>query len=231
MPDITSAPPDDLDLGRLFRRWDRFESLKDWKRAGFQPLREKEGKIFVLRHEDIDRYLFKKYGSRNERSADEQLENYQYRVAGSALLRGHIVRSNLRHVVASKKWLCELPAEPGARGEGKSPHVLVVERQMILGPEESQDRYRHLDAETARELCTLLFAFRGLDMTEFPSRNAPFTREGTIAFIDTEHVRIGSKKLRSRRRYYQKYVDVLFSKHRRLADDMWRQLAQGANLR
>ena len=223
MPKI-SPPPDNIDLGRLFHRWPEFESLKDWKKAGFQTLRAKEGKILVLSHKGADRYLFKKYGSSSQRSAKEQLKNYQNRIAGALLLRKHINDNDLRRVVVPQKWLCELPTESGSRG--KSPHVLVVERHRILDAEESQKRYRHLDAETAREMCTILFAFRGLDLTEFTSRNAPFTRDGKIAFIDTEYINPSSKKLRSRIKYYDKYLDIMLSKHRRLAEDVWKELVK-----
>ena len=223
------SPPDDLDLDKLFRGWSDFESLKDWKDAGFRTLRAKEGKIFVLRHKGEDRYIFKKYGSDNGRSANEQLENYQNRVAGAALLRKHITDNDLRRVVVPQKWICALPAESGS--SRNSPYVLIVEHHRILGAEESQERYRHLDAETAREICTILFAFRGLDLTNVPSRNAPFTRDGKIAFIDTEYVKLSSKKLRSRRKYYDKYLNIMLSKHRRLAEDVWKELLKTTDLK
>jgi len=73
-----------------------------------------------------------------------------------------------------------------------------------------------------------LFAFRGLDFTV---RNAPFTRVGTISFIDTEYINPSRKKLRSRRNYYQKYIDRMLSKHQRLADDVWQELAKTADLK
>ena len=226
MTEGMSPPPDDIDLGRLFRHWPEFESPKDWRKAGFEILRDKEDKILVVSHKSAARYLFKKYDSDDYRSPKEQLKKYQSRVAGAALLRSHIINNSLRHVVVPRKWLCELPAKSSSKG--KSPYVVVVERHRILDVDESKQRYRHIDAETAREMCTILFAFRGLDFT---TRNAPFTRDGKIAFIDTEYVKLNSKKLRSHRKYYQKYIDSVFSKHRRLAEEVWNELVKTADLK
>ena len=226
MLEIISPPPDGVDLSRLFHRWPDFESPKDWRRAGFEILRDKEDKILVVSHESADRYLFKKYGSGDFRSAKEQLEKYGSRVTGAAMLRSHIANNGLRHVVVPQKWLCELPTESGSKG--KSPHVVIVERHRILDADESEARYRRVDAEAARELFTILFAFRRLDFT---ARNAPFTRDGKISFIDTEYVRISSKKLRSRKNYYQRYIDSMLSKHSRLAEDVWKELAKASGLK
>ena len=223
MPDLLSSPPADLDLGKLFHRWTEFDSPKDWRSAGFQILRDKEDKILVLGHKSTDRYLFKKYSSDDHRSPSEQLKKYQNRVRGAALLRAHIVNNDLHHVVVPHKWLCELPGKSGSKG--KSPHVVIVERHRILDPEESAQRYRRIDAEAARELCTILFAFRRLDFT---ARNAPFTREGKISFIDTEYIQPSRKKLKSRKNYYQRYVDSMLSKHQRLAEDVWKEIASRA---
>ncbi len=225
MPKIISPPPNDIDLDKLFHRWPEFESPKDWKHAGFQILQDKEDKILVVSHKSADRYLFKKYSSGDYRSPKEQLERYQRRVAGAARLRSHIAANGLRRVVVPQKWLCELPAASDSKG--KSPHVVVVERQRILDTDASEARYRHLDTETARELFTILFAFRGDFRTERSvTRNVPFTRDGTIAFIDTESVKLSSKKLRSRRTCYQKYIGWLLSKHQRLAEDVWDELVK-----
>lgn len=220
------SPPPGVDLVKLFRRWPEFESSKDWQKAGFIVLRDKEDKILVLSHKSADRYLFKKYSSDDFRSTEEQLEKYQNRVAGAVLLRSHIANNDLRHVVVPQKWLCELPAESGSKG--KSPHVVIVDRHRILDAEESADRYRRIDTEAARELCTILFAFRGLDFT---ARNAPFIRGGKISFIDTEYVQLSRKKLKVRKRYYWRYVDSMLSKHARLAEDVWRELAKASNLK
>jgi len=139
MAEIT-APPNDVDLDRLFHRWPTFESSKDWRKAGFDVLRDKEDKILVVRHEATPRYLFKKYSSSDARSPQEQLEKYQSRVDGAALLRAHIASNALRHVVVPQKWLCELPTSSSVKG--KSPYVVVVERHKILNTEESARCYR-----------------------------------------------------------------------------------------
>ena len=226
------SPPDDSVIGRLFHRWPKFESPKDWRKAGFHLLRvlsNRPDKILVVGHELTPRFLFKKYGSSDRQSPRAQLEKYQNRVAGASLLRSHIVKNGLRHVVVPQKWICALPAEPGSKGQ--STHVLVVERHKIRDADESAQCYRRIGAEAACELCTILFAFRGLD---FKARNAPFTRDGKISFIDTEHtaqVQLSRKKLDHHNNRYQKAVDLMLSKHLRLAEDVWKELVKTADLK
>lgn len=204
-----SPPPDHVDLARIFRHWTSLRSARDWEDEGFDLLRySKHDKIIVLHHEDAPRYLFKKFGRDHHRSPSEQFEKYAHRIRGAAMLRDHVTAQRLRHVVVPQKWLCELPAQPGSRG--MSPHVVIVERHKILDADESAWHYQHIDAEVAREVCTVVRAFQDLDFTV---RNAPFTRDGKISFIDTEYVN------RRNSQSIQRDVAKMLSRYQRLAQE------------
>lgn len=209
--------PASFDPRTLFRDPDMFDSADDWGGAGFKILRASDNKICVASHKSAEGYLFKKYVASGKREAlDDQLENYQTRIEGARRLRSFINDQRLRHVVVPSKWLRDLPRDFGSRGQ--SSHVLVVDRLDLLDDDASQRRYGDIDEDVLRELCVVLHAFRGLDST---AKNVPFTRDGRIAFIDTEHWNRHSKREKRSQRPFLKYLrEHLTSDRRRLAGKM-----------
>jgi hypothetical protein len=194
--------PATFDLGDLFRDPDMFDSADDWGEAGFKILRESDNKICVASHKAADGYLFKKYVSSGKRDAlDDQLQNYETRIEGARRLRAFIAERRLQYVVAPRKWLRELPPNFGSR---KQPaHILVVDRLDLLAADEAEEQYGRINEAVLRDLCVTLHAFRGLDST---AKNVPFTRDGKVAFIDTEHWNRHSDSKRSKQRPFLKYL-------------------------
>src|ERR1700674_3535974 len=136
--------PKSLDLEKLFRDPDIFDSRDDWHDAGFEVLsRSSDSKIMVASHEAVNGILFKKYAI--EISLKEQIENYARRIDGARRLKKFIEERELEHVVVPQKWLCELPHAFGS-GRKKS-HVLVVERLDLLNEDETIREYRDIDED------------------------------------------------------------------------------------
>ncbi len=202
-----------------------FETAEDWEKTGFKILRSSDNKICVASHKTADGYLFKKYVSSGKRdSLKDQIDNYSTRVDGARRLRSLIDEQGLRHVVVPRKWIRELPRDFGS---GKRPaHVLVVERLDLLDTRATERAYNKIDEAVLRDLCVALYAFRGLDST---AKNVPFTRDGKIAFIDTEHWnRHGDKKYK--RRFLKYLGEHLTSDRLRLAGKLWDKLEGGDRL-
>lgn len=175
--------PATLDLERLFRDRNMFDSAADWRGAGFEILRNSENKIVVASHLAVAGYLFKKYVNAGKRQDPlDQLANYTRRIDGANRLRALVEERHLRHIAAPRKWLRELPPRFDVRGQRS--HVLVVERLELLTEHTTAQRYGHIDEDALSDLCTVLHAFRGLDST---LKNMPFTAHGAVAFVDTEH--------------------------------------------
>ena len=217
--------PASINLEKLFRKSSMFDSIRAWREAGFEIIRESEEKILVASHKGADGYLFKKYGSDNPRSYNEQLEKYQSRIAGARLLREHLEANQIDRIVVPRKWLCALPDKFDVR-RGKPSYIVVVERYDILDRDKSKRRYREIDKDLLRDLCTILFKFRGLDFTP---RNVPFTRDHKIAYIDTEYLKLNTRKPRSRRRYYERHTGdgpAFSDKQLKLMAKLWDELAQ-----
>jgi hypothetical protein len=144
----------------------------------------------VGKHKRVKGYLFKKYS--DDVALDVQYANYVKRVEGARRFRALIAEKQLRHIAVPQKWLYELPREFSSGKPSYIPsYVLVVERLKILSNDKSRREYKRIDEEVLRDLCIVLHTFRGLD---FAVKNMPFTKDGQIAFIDTEHWEVGSAR-------------------------------------
>jgi len=217
--------PATFDTGELFQDPGMFDSPDDWADAGFRLLRASDNKICVASHKSVDGYLFKKYVASGKRdSLKDQLQNYQARLEGARRLRSLVAEGGLRHVAVPRKWLRELPSDFGSRRQPS--HVLVVERLDLLDDAESSREYGRIDDDALRDLCVVLHAFRGLDST---IKNVPFTSDGRMAFIDTEHWERHSEN-RDKRRFLKYIGDHLSSGSRRSAQRMWDRLSDGGDL-
>ena len=210
MPARRPIDPSAIDVGRLFPSPSMFTSRRGWAAAGFTVFdRHDETRIMVARHADLPGLLFKKYSSAV--SVDE-CKNYDARVEGADRLRTFIADRDLKHVVVPNKWILDLPAN-----HGRCEHVLLVEQLDLVSVSEVGHLYRTIADELLRELCLVLFHFRGLDSI---IDNVPFTTGGKLAFVDTEHWYGG------RRRPYLRYIRrYLSQENRRHAEELFRLLA------
>ena len=188
-----------------------FASRRDWAAAGFTVFeRHDETRVMVARHASVPGRLFKKYSSA---VSVDQCRNYDARVEGAGRLRAFIAQHDLKHVVVPNKRVLDLPAN-----HGRCEHVLLVEQLDLVSVSESERQYRTIADARLRELCLVLFHFRGLDSI---IDNVPFTTGGKLAFIDTEHWYGG------RRRPYLLYIRrFLSSENRRRAKKLFREFAR-----
>ena len=206
--------PASLDLGALFRDPGMFASRSAWSSAGFFVVeRSNAGKIMVARHPSAPGLLFKKYG--NDMSQKEQTRNFERRADGSRRLRAFVEDRRLRLVVP-RKAILELP-RPFCRKE--TAHVLVVEQIELLGDDQTKASYRRIDPQTLSDLCTLLFHYRGMDSN---AKNLPFTSDGRIALIDTEHWDRATSKA-----YLHHVGEYLSRDRKKLAKKIFGQLEDG----
>jgi hypothetical protein len=163
------------DLAALFREPEMFESRRAWGSAGFRVLGT-SGKIMVAAHPAARGLLFKKYSS--DVDERDQLHNFERRVEGADKLRAFVAEKRLGHIVVPRKHIVEL------RRPFKRSHVLVVEHLDLVADDQTKAAYRRIAPEVLRDLCVVLFRFRGMDSI---AKNLPFTTDGRIGLVDTEH--------------------------------------------
>jgi hypothetical protein len=191
------ADPRSRALERLFRDSRMFGSADAWRAAGFGIVvnNPHKDKILVARHSALAGYLFKRY--RNGVPSETQLAKYEGRIDGARRLKALIDERKLRRVVVPQKWLYELP-----RKFSREPsYVLIVEELPVLDKASSEQAHRHIDEDTLRELCAVFYACADLDFTAV---NAPFTKDGQVAFIDTEYLKWHDERSRK-----AKYMDCV----------------------
>jgi len=210
--------PGALDLAALFRDARMFRSREDWAAAGFTVVnRVNSGRIMVARHPAARGLLFKRYTS--DVSESDQTRNFERRVEGSRRLRAFVADRRLDRVVVAQKWLLELPRKRFDRGA----HILAVEQFDLMPEDRVQATYKAIDPSVLRDLCVVLFNFRGMDSNV---KNLPFVADGRVAFVDTEHWDRNSSKS------YLHHIEGYLSRDRKkLAARIFDQLADGGDAR
>lgn len=207
--------PAKLDLDTLFHDERMFDSRRAWTAAGFDVVaRSSSGKIMVARHPSVQGLLFKKYAS--DVPEADQTENYRRRLEGSKQLRAFADARRLRRVVIPRKWILKLPSL-SLRSE--TSRVLVVEQLDLLTEDQTKGAYRRIDPAVLRELCVVLFHFRGMDSI---AKNLPFVADGRIGLVDTEHWDRSTRKP-----YLHRVGEYLSKDHRKLAGQIFDKLEDG----
>jgi len=173
-------------LSNLFNDPDMFESPEHLRENGFEVIDRLDRRLMVASHPKLKNYLIKKF--LNEVPRKRQLRNYLSRINGAENLRHFIKLNKLQYIVTPKKWLYRLPIQFSNPKNGKYNYILIVEKMDICSSEdefneEIANRYYNIRFDILRELCIVLYRFRGLDSA---LRNMPFTHQNKIAFIDTE---------------------------------------------
>jgi hypothetical protein len=204
-----------LDVNALFRTRDMFSSRRAWEAAGFTLVnRTSNGKITVAQHASAPGILFKKYT--DDVDEDVQTKNFERRTDGSRRLRAFITERGLSHVAVPEKQILELPKSFSRRDR---VHILAVERLDVLDENSTKTAYAQIDPAVLRELCLVVFHYRGMDSN---TKNLPFVAGGKIGFIDTEHWDRGSTKS-----YLHHVSEYLSADRRKMAKRFFAQLDDG----
>lgn len=174
------------ELEHLFKDAGMFDSPQNLRQAGFVVFERVNRGLMVASYPGIKNYLFKKF--KNGVPQKKQLESYLNRINGATALSEFIHLNQLNHIVTPKKWLYRLPKNFSDPETGKRTYILIVEKIDICSGWKEFDgevakRYSNMDFNILRELCTVVYYFRGLDSE---IHNMPFTYRNKIAFIDTE---------------------------------------------
>ncbi|MCB1119820.1 MAG: hypothetical protein KDK65_07670 [Chlamydiia bacterium] len=161
---------------RFLSSWNTLERL-GFHRFGFSNA---TSQIIVAEHPTLKNYLIKAYTDESPLDGKKLLLS---RIRGAKLIAKKIAKSGLNNqFTVPKKWLYRLPH---ASPRTKQPYLLIVEKMDILPPEAWKQ-----SALITPELLVHLFQLTtklGL-ADSCQVLNIPFTADGKIAFIDTEHV-------------------------------------------
>lgn len=175
-------------LDRLFQKKRVTQSLDLFEQAGFRGAEmRKPTNIVVGKHPDFSGYLFKVF-----LDTQPPLCDWAYwlkRIEGAQSIQACIQQHGFQHFRVPQKWIYPLPDEPSPPNTSqyhRKNFILIVEDMDILSKEENLRAFKKkMTPQILQELHTILTE-EGLIGSVYP-KNIPFTRQGDLAFIDTEH--------------------------------------------
>nr|MBA3817005.1 hypothetical protein [Parachlamydiaceae bacterium] len=179
--------PIKANLDALFSMQRLLTSRKTLKHAGFNVLKHPQREIVIARHPALKGYLVKAYLD-NKRI--DEWRWWKKRIDGARQIQECIDRYNFNALMKTpKKWIYPLPSEPSppnVPGIQRKNFILVVEDMNILSKKENKKAFK---ARMTTPLLDAIFIVlsENLLVDSIFAPNIPFSRDGKIAFIDTEH--------------------------------------------
>lgn len=175
-------------LDRLFESQRVTLSKDTFEAAGLGKIQERQPtNIVVGKTPKITGIVIKAF--LDTQPALPEWDNWLRRILGAQSIRQCIKRHGYTKFKAPRKWIYPLPVLPAPPLHplyNRKNFILVVEDMRILSYQDNLDAYRHrMTKELLDQLYTILTE-EGLIDSVYPD-NIPFTKDGYIAFIDTEH--------------------------------------------
>jgi hypothetical protein len=171
------------------------ESDDALKKAGFlfRPNSTRTGMI-VARHMEMWGYLIKTHlDTKDVQNRDASI--WMHRVDGANLIRECIKAHGYEHLLKTpRKWLYPVPPD-STSGRYRQNFMLVVEDMHILEHSKNKDAFKKkMNIEKMDALVTVMKECRLNDCVYV--FNIPFSHDGRIAFVDTEHFNIKSRPIK-----------------------------------
>lgn len=174
-------------LDAIFTHVRATTSVKTFQKAGFECIAlRKWDNVVVAWHRKLKGYLVKAYMD-SQIGIDDQIALMK-RIEGAEAIRTAIqVLGYESYFKVPKKWLYLLPDFPPAQAELQRKKFILVEEDMNLVS--ASKNAKLWKKEVSRGLLKALYVLLqnlGLKDSVYIT-NIPFSRDGKIAFVDTEH--------------------------------------------
>ncbi|WP_068469548.1 fibronectin type III domain-containing protein [Candidatus Protochlamydia phocaeensis] len=175
-------------LDRIFKTVRATQSPQAFEKAGFGKAKLRQPtNIVVGKHNQLKGYLVKAYLDTQPPLCE--WANWLCRIAGAQSIQACLNRHGYKHFVVPQKWIYPLPADPSPPADGnhqRKNFILIVEDMHILNPQENEKAFKTWITKPILDALYTILTEEGLIDSVFID-NIPFTRNGKIAFIDTEH--------------------------------------------
>lgn len=173
-------------LDKIFAKGRPSASLETLSRAKFETKKhEQPNNIVVGKHRNLKGYVIKLY------TDDQHLDELPLlikRIDGANCIREVIARHRLEdRFKVPRKWLYPLPQSPVKAGDFPHRFILVADNMRLAGYNHSLEHWRG-DRIPKKVFDGLFIILKeaGLYDSVIPT-NIPFSLDGRVAFIDTEH--------------------------------------------
>jgi hypothetical protein len=178
--------PVKIQLDHIFSATRASSNIKTMKAAGFKIIGKKmSDKALVARHPKIPGYIIKLYLDDHFGMNDHYfLVN---RLIGAAITRNAIQTYGYqKYFVVPHKWLYILPELPNpVPGSERKNFVVIAEELNIVDGEKNEYFFRKKMNAYMLEALYHMISIHGLSDAVF-IKNIPFTKDGKLAFLDTE---------------------------------------------
>jgi hypothetical protein len=156
--------------------------------AGFEIRRKKRRSLMrVATHPMLPGYVFKTFfvDERDcERPKLHGWKGFDVRCKRAERIRQVIQEQRIQHFKVPMKWLFHAPHHSLCAPDDQ-PKILIAEFQELLSQEESDHAWLH--GVTECHLAELYAIINRAGGTSYRPDNIPLTKQGSFAFIDTEH--------------------------------------------
>jgi hypothetical protein len=178
--------------GRLLERLFCCSSVVDneatFLAAGFEIRRKQRRSLMrVATHPMLAGYVFKVFfvdEREHEREKSGGWKGFIARCNQAERIRQVIQQHRIQHFRVPRKWLFRAPYHASC-GPDDQPTILIAELQDLLSQDETEHAWIH--SVTESHLDELYIIINHAGGTSYRPDNIPITRQGSFAFIDTEH--------------------------------------------
>lgn len=187
--------PDDhpikKDLDDIFLASRALESHAAMKAAGFSPAKpQKYTELIFTRHPKLKGYVIKAYlDSQKYHNDKAEFHYWARRALGANIIQKYIDENNYGHLLSvPKKWIYLLPDEPSPNPKYIRKNFILVEEDMNIYDDAGNKRMWK-GPRVTKELLNAIYKIStdlGLHDSLHPLNNCPFSKDGRVAFVDTQ---------------------------------------------
>ena len=177
-------------LDEIFFKKRAIVSIKSMEKAGFENVvPQRFTHIIVTKHPEIPGYVFKVYLDAQRYYANKP-EYYFYikRATGARKIQALLDEKDWNHQFkVPKKWIYVVPEEPSPPDELVRKNFILVEEDMDIYDNSTNCKYWKSDFVTKELIERFHYIVYELGLSDCAKpANAPFSRDGRIAFVDTQ---------------------------------------------
>lgn len=181
--------PDRKKLDRLFKKKRVVLDHETFRKSGFQfNERHNIESLVVGIHKSFPDVVVKTFLDCQLKKRDEW-NNWVRRIQGAEIVREYIYTHALFDFEVPRKWIYPLPYNPSPPEDPKYYRryfVLIAENMKIESLDRTKELYGKIKNTECLDQLFEIIEKNGLSDSAY-LRNIPFTKRGTITFIDTEH--------------------------------------------
>lgn len=187
---IKDGHPAKVELDRIFSESRAIFNIDTMLKAGFiNPYPRKFTRLVVTKHPALKGYVIKAYlDAQRYYKRQPEILYWTLRIQGAEAIRSLIEKNQWQdRFKVPHKWIYPLPETPVPPRDYLCKHYILVEEDMDLMPQEINKRLWAGEGVSRDLLLSLFSLLEELGLHDCAGiDNIPFSKDGRIAFIDTQ---------------------------------------------